>query len=68
MAEKPDQFMEEFVQQLMDSLNHSGPIYYNDEGLALVRQATLEVWNAMDPIDQKKLGDAAYKFVIECHQ
>lgn len=67
MAEKPD-FMEEFVQQLMDSMNSSGPIHYNDEGLALVRQATLEVWNAMDPVDRQKLVDASYKFIVECHQ
>ena len=63
-----DSFMEEFVQQLMDSMNHSGPIYYNDEGLSLVREATLKVWNAMDPVDQKKLVDESHKFVISCLQ
>jgi hypothetical protein len=42
------------------------PLVYNDGGIALLREATAEVWEAMDPVDRQRLIDASHAFVIEC--
>jgi hypothetical protein len=61
--------LEEFMQGLLDQLLvDRGPIYYNDDGLELVKQAAADTWDAMDPVDQQRLIDESYKFVTSCHQ
>jgi len=61
-----DSFEEMLHQRLMAVLSDDTPLVYNDEGIALLTQASLEVWNEMAPVDQQQLVDASHKFVIEC--
>jgi hypothetical protein len=56
-----------FEQAILERLSASDkPVYWNDEGMALLQQASDEAWAAMDPADRQKLIDASYRFVIEC--
>jgi hypothetical protein len=63
-----DLIMEVLRQQLTAMLLDKAPLAYNDDGLERVKRATLEAWDAMDPVDRQKLVDDSYKFVVECLQ
>jgi hypothetical protein len=65
-AKRLTDWMAQAIFERLTAADTREPLVYSDQGIALLRAATAEVWEAMDPIDRQRLIDASHRFVIEC--
>jgi hypothetical protein len=53
------------AQAILDRLTpNDDPIIYNDEGVAKLQRAAMDVWDEMDEATRQKLVDEAYRFML----
>ena len=60
-----DSLTAELDRQLMALLSHTGPIRYDDAGIAVVEEAARTVWDAMDPLTKDRLALESARRVAE---